>query len=156
MTSSSQALIFCRAFRGYFCASGRVLSLPQLTSSKCIIKLGSVNRTSRRPVFCGETWSNTENLMYTRRRSSSLERSHYQLLPTMYCDEHYWTTQRNEQNDNLSRSPEQMAWCFYMDDCLFSGMTERAANQLYVEVMEGLKKGGLHLTKWRSNAPTFL
>ena len=60
------------------------------------------------------------------------------------------------QNDNLSRSPEQMARCFYMDDCLFSSMTEGAANQLHAEVMEGLKKGGFHLTKWRSNSPTVI
>ena len=95
MTSSSQALIFCRAFQEYFCASGRAPSLPQLTSSKCIIKFGSEKRTSRRPVFCGETWSETENLMYTRCKSSSLEQSRRQLLPTMYCDEHSWTTERN-------------------------------------------------------------
>ncbi|XP_043190423.1 uncharacterized protein LOC122364269 [Amphibalanus amphitrite] len=56
----------------------------------------------------------------------------------------------------LSRSPEQLAKSFYMDDCLFSCMTEDAAKQLYADVKEALERGGFHLTKWRSSSPAVL
>ncbi|XP_043211906.1 uncharacterized protein LOC122376197, partial [Amphibalanus amphitrite] len=56
----------------------------------------------------------------------------------------------------LSRSPEQLAKSFYMDDCLFSCMTEDAAKQLYADVKEALERGGSHLTKWRSSSPAVL
>ncbi|XP_043231303.1 uncharacterized protein LOC122386295 [Amphibalanus amphitrite] len=53
-------------------------------------------------------------------------------------------------------SPDEMIQSFYMDDCLFSSMTEAAAHDLQAEVMKALRNGGFHLTKWRSNSPTVL
>ena len=61
-----------------------------------------------------------------------------------------------ETDKTLSRSSEKLAKSFYMDDCLFSCMTEDAAKQLYAEVKEALGRGGFHLTKRRSSSPAVL
>jgi len=45
---------------------------------------------------------------------------------------------------------------FYVDDCLKSVATERAAIQLAQELRDLLAKGGFRLTKWMSNSPAVL
>lgn len=45
---------------------------------------------------------------------------------------------------------------FYVDDCLKSVATEKAAIQLAKELRDLLAKGGFRLTKWMSNSPAVL